>query len=183
MNTQPLFKGKLVRLAASSPEDATIMARWTDNDEYMRLADDDPVRPASAESMSGGESNSNLFDSVSFRLRTLEDDKLIGIVALFSIKWASRTAMMAIVIGEPDYWGKGYGGDGLDLLLGYAFRELNLYRVGLTVMSYNTRAIRLYEKAGFTLEGRLRGMILRDQQRFDLLQYGILAEEYFVGKR
>lgn len=179
MNPKSLFKGTLVRFAAPTPEDGEIMSRWTTNDEYLRLADDDPARPLSVEAVSSGDSNNNLFDSVGFRLRTLSDDTLIGVVALFSIKWSNRTAVMAIVIGETDYWGKGYGSDGLHLLLGYAFRELNLYRVGLTVMSYNARAIRLYEKAGFKLEGRIRGAILRDQQRFDMLQYGILADEWF----
>lgn len=178
-----LFQGKLVRLAAPTPDDPAIMSRWTNNDEYLRLADDDPARPLSASAMDSRETTDNLFDSIGFRLRTLTDDQLIGVVALFSIKWTHRTAGMAIVIGEPAYWGKGYGGDALYLLLAYAFRELNLYRVGLTVMSYNTRAIRLYEKAGFTLEGRTRGAICRDQQRFDMLSYGVLAEEWFAAQQ
>lgn len=179
MNTNSLFRGTLIRLAAPTPEDAAIMSRWTNNEEYLRLADDDPARPLSPESTSYGDSNNNLFDSLGFRLRTLEDDKLIGTLGLFLIKWTHRTAMLGIVIGEPEYWGKGYGSDAVNLILGYAFRELNLYRVGLGVMSYNTRAIRAYEKAGFTLEGRTRGAICRDNQRFDMLNYGILAEEWF----
>jgi RimJ/RimL family protein N-acetyltransferase len=180
LNTTPLFTGKLLRFAAHTPDDAAILSGWSHNDAYLRLVDDDPARPLSPDALASSDSTNNLFDSVSFRLRTLEGDRLVGLVALFGIKWTHGSALMAILIGEPDDWGKGYGTDGLGLLLAYAFRELNLYRVGLTVMSYNTRAIRLYEKAGFTLEGRIRGAICRDRQRFDMLQYGVLAEEWFA---
>ena len=47
-------------------------------------------------------------------------------------------------------------------MLGHAFERLGLHRVGLTVFSYNLRAIRAYEKAGFRIEGRLREAIQRD---------------------
>jgi RimJ/RimL family protein N-acetyltransferase len=174
-----LFKGKLVRLAASTPDDHALIASWSNNDEYLRLADGDPARPASREEVAESEKGSGAPSiSYGFRLRTLEDDRLIGMAALFGIQWANRVAMMGIVIGEPDYWGRGYGSDAMTLLLGYAFRELNLYRVGLDVLGYNTRAIRAYEKNGFVLEGTRRGAVCREGARYDVLQYGILCDEW-----
>jgi RimJ/RimL family protein N-acetyltransferase len=174
-----LFVGKLLRLAPILPDDTTTFAKWTENDAYLRMLDDDPARPLSPEAFAqfeGGFINApNIF---AFRLRTLADDKLIGFVVLGDIKWPNQTALLGIGIGDPAYWGKGYGSDALRLILAYAFRELNLYRVGLNVIGYNTRAIRAYEKAGFVLEGRLRGVIHRDGQRYDGLCYGILRDEW-----
>ncbi|MGQ0601025.1 MAG: GNAT family N-acetyltransferase, partial [Anaerolineales bacterium] len=60
----------------------------------------------------------------------------------------------------------------------YGFTELNLHRVSLGVFSYNGRAVRSYEKAGFRIEGRSRQAVSRDGQRFDDVWMGILREEW-----
>ncbi|HIC94568.1 MAG TPA: N-acetyltransferase, partial [Anaerolineae bacterium] len=63
-------------------------------------------------------------------------------------------------------------------LLGFAFREMNLHRVYLSVHDYNERAIRCYEKCGFRHEGRLREALFRDGRYHDELMMGILREEF-----
>ena len=56
------------------------------------------------------------------------------------------------------------------LALRFAFHELNLHRLQLTVFGYNEAAIRLYERLGFTREGHVpRIHLLRDGQRYDML--------------
>jgi len=145
----------------------------------MRLLDDDPIAPQSPASFGhlGARSDAN---SAYFHLRTLDGDQFIGFVALFNIKWRNQTAEMAIGIGDPALRGQGYGREALDLLLGYAFHELGLYRVGLTVMDYNTDAIRAYERVGFVREGAQRGAGWRAGKRYDLLCYGILRDEWLT---
>ena len=64
--------------------------------------------------------------------------------------------------------------------LRYAFLELGLERVSLGLHEYNPRALRSYEKAGFTLEGRTRKDILREGRRTDTLWMGILREEWLL---
>lgn len=172
-----LLTGRLVRLAAPGEDEKAAFARWSADPDYMRCLDADPVRPMAAEHFSLPRKE-DAPRSVEFRIRTLVEDTLIGFVALFSIKWSSGSATLAIGIGEPDYRGKGYGVDALELALGYAFRELNLHRVGLSVISYNTRAIRAYEKVGFVQEGVRREAICRDGRRFDDILMGILRREW-----
>lgn len=174
---QPLFKGSLVRLAAPLPEDRANLVAWTQNDEYMRLLDDDPVRPLAEKDMTWLDSPASN-DSFYFHIRTLAADKHVGFVVLHSVKWASQTAELAIGIGDSAYWGKGYGKDALRLILNYAFSELNLYRVGLVVMDYDTRAIHAYENVGFVREGVKRSMVQREGKRYDLVCYGILRDEW-----
>jgi RimJ/RimL family protein N-acetyltransferase len=67
-------------------------------------------------------------------------------------------------------------------MLSHAFERLALHRVGLTVFSYNIRAIRAYEKAGFRVEGRLRDAIMRDGRYFDEVQMGVLATEWLEAR-
>jgi RimJ/RimL family protein N-acetyltransferase len=64
------------------------------------------------------------------------------------------------------------------LILRYAFAELGLARVSLEAFAANRRAIRSYEKAGFTLEGVQRDWARRDGRRADVVTMGILREEY-----
>jgi RimJ/RimL family protein N-acetyltransferase len=53
-----------------------------------------------------------------------------------------------------------------------------MHRLNLTVFSYNTRAIRLYERLGFVKEGVQREFLQRDGQRHDMIFYGLLASEW-----
>jgi RimJ/RimL family protein N-acetyltransferase len=172
----PLFRGKLVRLAAPLPEDGEHFANWSQDDEYLRLLDDDPIRPL-APAHFAHFANPGSSDHY-FHLRTLADDTLIGFVVLFNIKWSNQSAELAIGIGVPEYRNKGYGSDGLRLILNYAFNELNLYRVELTVIEYNTGAIRAYERVGFVREGVRRQAIQRKGARFDLICYSVLRDEW-----
>ncbi|MCS4515774.1 GNAT family N-acetyltransferase [Clostridium botulinum] len=64
--------------------------------------------------------------------------------------------------GEEEARGKGYGTQVTELVLNFAFKELNLHRIHLTVLEYNHRAIKLYEKVGFRREGTYREFIHRD---------------------
>jgi RimJ/RimL family protein N-acetyltransferase len=174
-----LFTGQLVRLAAPQSDDAQILARFTENDQYLRIADDDPARPHSPESYAAWETPFMTSpDNYFFRIRTLADDALIGTVGVGGIKWSYQAASMGIAIGDPAYWGKGYGSDAVRLMLRYAFHELNLYRVGISTIAYNTRAARSFEKCGFRPEGASREIIHRDGKRFDLLMFGLLRHEW-----
>lgn len=181
MQLPPLFTGKLIRLAVPTPDDFPILQKWTENDVYQRLADGDPARPQSIEQI---ESFAKAFfeskDNYFFRIRTLEDDRLIGGMGLFDFRWKDQTAEFGIVIGEPDYWGKGYGSDAIQVMLRYAFHELNLHRICLQVMDYNTRACRAYEKCGFVKEGVQREAIKRNGKRWNLIDYAILYDEWLA---
>jgi RimJ/RimL family protein N-acetyltransferase len=68
----------------------------------------------------------------------------------------------------------------MNLIVQYGFLELNLRRISLGLHEYNPRALRSYEKAGFKLEGRLRGEVLREGRRYDALYMGILREEWLA---
>jgi RimJ/RimL family protein N-acetyltransferase len=174
-----LFRGELIRLVAPAEEDAPVLARWSEDADYLRALDSDYARPVSAHEfatrLAPDQSDPN---KVEFHLRTLQEDRLIGFVALHSIEWNNGAAMLAIGIGESAYRGKGYGSDALRLILRYAFNELNLHRVGLDVISNNTRAIRAYEGAGFQHEGTMRDAVLRDGSRHDRVLMSILRHEW-----
>lgn len=174
-----LFKGKQVKLTAARNSDADEMASWQENSEYLRNVDTDIAIPQSVENLKDSDSSEGQGSgTIEFRLRTIEEDRLVGFVALHGIEWNNQACLLAIGIGNPDDRGKGYGTDALNLILRYAFYELNLNRVGLDVISYNLSAIKAYEKVGFKMEGQMRSAVLRDGKQFDRLIMGILRDEW-----
>ncbi len=62
---------------------------------------------------------------------------------------------LGIMIGNRDYWDKGYGEDTVSALLDYIFSSTDLKRVYLKTLEKNHRAQRCFEKCGFAWCGRL----------------------------
>jgi RimJ/RimL family protein N-acetyltransferase len=78
----------------------------------------------------------------------------------------------------PEYGGRGYGTDAMNALVDYGFGELGLHRIALHVSPGNARAIRSYEKSGFSHEGRLRSFRRRRGEIVDDLVMSILRHEW-----
>ena len=83
----------------------------------------------------------------------------MGESVLNEIDWDLRKANFRIAIFHPEECGKGIGSWAIENTLEFAFQEINLHRVELDVFSFNPRAIRAYEKAGFQREGVLRDAV------------------------
>jgi RimJ/RimL family protein N-acetyltransferase len=174
-----LLRGSKVRLTALSSDDARTIARWHEDAGYLRLQETNTAVPRSeAEIAVELEKLREASDTMVFAIRMVEDGALIGTVGFYEIEWANRVAWLGIGIGDRTHWGKGYGSEALELTLRYAFDELNLHRLTLTVIAYNQRAIALYERWGFKREGALREFGERDGERYDLYVYGLLRSEW-----
>ncbi len=178
-----LLKGNLVRLSAVDHEElGRDYSKWNRDSELRRLLDSSASRLHSSKAAIAFFEKDIEKPSEAqhyFCIRAIEDDRLLGDINLDVINnWASRDAFVGIGINNREDWGKGYGTEAMKLMLQFAFTEVNLYRVTLTVFEYNPRAIRSYEKAGFRVEGRLRGALLKDGKRWDVLYMGILHEDW-----
>jgi len=102
----------------------------------------------------------------------------IGVISLMDINWRDRDAEAGVVIGDPQYWGQGYGTDAMLTLLQVGFRWYNLHRIYLRVVTDNARAVRSYEKVGFQHEGTLREAAFVNGVYRDLLLMSVLDREY-----
>ncbi|WP_458122232.1 GNAT family N-acetyltransferase [Paenibacillus sp. Z6-24] len=105
-------------------------------------------------------------------------EQVIGEISLMDIDRTNRNAHVRVAIFESSNCGQGYGTEAMELLLDYAFGNINLHRVELSVFSFNERAIRSYEKLGFRREGVQREVLYYDYQYHDAISMSILEHEF-----
>lgn len=101
----------------------------------------------------------------------------VGEVVLNDWDDANESCNFRILIG-PDGRDRGLGSEATRLMIDYAFEHLPLHRIELEVYAFNPRAQRVYEKAGFVVEGRRRDALLIDGARIDSIMMSVLKPEW-----
>lgn len=96
-------------------------------------------------------------------------DRCIGHAGLYRIDGRTRSCEFGILIGDKSFWGRGVGREVTEAAVEYAFGSLNLRRVSLQVLAVNTRARKVYERAGFQVEGVLQEAEYRDGSYLDVV--------------
>lgn len=174
-----LLVGENVRLSSFKDEYLPTFETWYNDTGFLRLYDVVSAFPKSEGQLREMiEETRKSSDSYIFAIKTITEDKFIGVTGFENILWNNGTAVIYIGIGDNNFRGKGVGKEALALTIDFGFRELNLHRIQLNVLSYNKPAIVLYEKLGFKKEGTYREFINRDGRRYDMYLYGILRNEW-----
>lgn len=106
------------------------------------------------------------------------DGRFKGTVSYYWECRSTRWLECGIVIYDPQFWNGGYGTEAVKLWVGWLFENIDVERIGMTTWSGNGRMMKCAEKAGFTLEGRLRKVRYYDGVYYDSIRYGILREEW-----
>ena len=172
------IEGNLVALRRPRPDDLAGVVRWYRDPEIARLTRYQTRPMSQAEIERFFQVRLLAQDALAYTIVELPRWRQVGFTTFSSLDPDNGSVFFHITIGERDAWGRGLGTESTSLMLSHAFEQLALHRVGLTVFSYNLRAIRAYEKAGFRVEGRLRDAIVRDGRYFDEVQMGVLAHEW-----
>jgi RimJ/RimL family protein N-acetyltransferase len=82
---------------------------------------------------------------------TKDGNEHIGNIKLEPIDFMNNQAILGVLIGEKDYWNKGYATEALKALIKYSFNHLNLNEIKLGVYKKNLGAVKAYKKAGFKI--------------------------------
>ena len=170
--------GEKCYLSPCRLEDAERWVEWFNDLEVTLPLGDEAYTPSSLEGEQEAIREIQREKSHVFSIVDSETDQLVGRGLLFSVDPVNRSAMLGIVIGEKTRWDQGYGQEAVKLLLDYGFNLLNLNSVMLGTFSFNERAVRCYEKAGFRVIGRRREGRIVAGQKHDMILMDILAEEF-----
>jgi RimJ/RimL family protein N-acetyltransferase len=101
----------------------------------------------------------------------------VGGASLFGFDMFAGHAEAGISL-IPEARGRGIGTQAMRLLIEFGFVRRNLRRIHLQAIASNAGALRSYEKAGFTVEGRLREHAWVRGRYEDIVLMAILRSEY-----
>jgi RimJ/RimL family protein N-acetyltransferase len=106
-----------------------------------------------------------------------KEGQAVGIIGLDKIDRRNQEAEGGPGLLDSNERGKGYMEEAIELLLDYAFGELNLHRVYGTCYPFN-RTIELLKWYGFQQEGVLRQAVFTQGKFYDKVILGLLREEW-----
>jgi RimJ/RimL family protein N-acetyltransferase len=170
-----ILKGKKVILRPLRNSDGPYFVQWLKDPDVNKFT---TRRPISIRGWGKKMIKQNEFIK-NFAIDT-KDKNLIGSISLYNINKHDKNATISILIGDKNYWGKGYGTDAMITLVDYAFSKLKLHKMNLEegVYEYNKRAISLYRKLGFKNEGVIRENVLYKGKFYNTVNMGILRSEW-----
>lgn len=173
------WQGERVRLRAMEPSDWEAYDAWNRDDDQARRVSVVPF-PQSQESVrrfaERTATESAQGDNFRWVIANL-DGEVVGDLTTYGCYPRHGTFGYGVSIAAA-HRGKGYATEAISIVLRYYFEELRYQKVSAVVYSFNEPSIRLHERLGFQREGRQRRMIFTQGQYFDLLLFGLTAEEF-----
>ncbi|AUG78404.1 Acetyltransferase [Kitasatospora sp. MMS16-BH015] len=180
---KPTLLGERVRLRPFVPADVAALAPAFQDRELLRLTGsthgpDDPLPlqdPGQAEEFRVWRNAQP--DRLDLAVVELATDRCVGEVVLNQWNEGNRSCNFRCLL-TAEGRDRGLGTEAIRLLLDHAFTRVGLHRVSLTVLEFNPRARRVYEKVGFVAEGVLRDDLWYDGAWYDSTVMSVLAHEW-----
>ena len=151
-----MISGKKVKLRGKKLSDTTADYGWQTDPELAQL-DAAPILATSFTrylSEHVRELSYPSFTRQRFAIET-ESGEHIGNCTYYAIDETKGDAELGIMIGNRDYWDKGYGAEAVTILVDHIFRNTKLKRIYLKTLNSNARAQKCFKKSGFTPYGRM----------------------------
>jgi len=162
-----VIKGKKVVLREKRLEDAWNDYRWKKDADLAHLDATFPLDVPFSVYLASYSDELRYPDSRSYRyaIETLEGEH-IGNCSCYNVDYRAGEAELGILIGDHEYWAKGYGSDAVTALVDYIFRKDHLKRMYLHTLEDNIRAQKCFQKCGFVVRGR----VIRGIYKFVLME-------------
>jgi RimJ/RimL family protein N-acetyltransferase len=170
--------GERVQLRRHDPKNYGLYAEWYGDPEVWHLTSwaRAPLGRSAVKRLFEERELSTTDDS--FAIHPTGEKTPVGVISLMNLSEANESAELSVIVGRPDDRSHGYGAEAIGLIVRYAFEDLGLNRVGLSVFDFNDTAISTYERLGFAHEGRLRRAVKREDGFRDALLMCVLRDEW-----
>jgi RimJ/RimL family protein N-acetyltransferase len=143
-------RGDKVVIREKRVEDAPDDYAWRTDEELARLDATRPIRMSFEDFLKFSKEELIYANRTSKRLAIDNlDGRHIGNCMFYDIDYRRARAELGIMIGDREYWDKGYGTDAVDSLLTHIFITTSLQVVYLHTLDWNHRARRSFAKSGF----------------------------------
>jgi RimJ/RimL family protein N-acetyltransferase len=178
-----LYLGETIELSAINAEkDAATFSKWAENPVFNRRINFGLFRPIPEhemkkkleEQLKKAEEKRNAY---LFAVRKREGGDLVGFARISWMLPSHQVGAVYVDFGAADDM-LAFGDETLQLMLRYAFMEVNLHRVGVVIPAHETEMIALYERKGFLREVQRREAVYHAGKYWDELEYSLLKPEY-----
>lgn len=146
-----MINGSKIKLREKRLADARDDYAWEVDPELAQLDAVPPTTTTFSEFLSdlANQLRNSLPISRRFAVETLEG-KHIGNCSYYNISETKGEAELGIMIGNRDYWNRGYGTDTITTMVNHIFDQTGLNRIYLKTLESNIRAQKCFQKCGFT---------------------------------
>jgi RimJ/RimL family protein N-acetyltransferase len=100
--------------------------------------------------------------------------KHIGNLVISGLTSAHKRAEIAYIIGDTNFWGKGYGSIAVAEIIKKAKTNYKLYKLYAGLAEGNKGSEIILRKNGFLLEGRRKNHLFYSQKWCDQLDFGLI---------
>lgn len=177
-NIPAFLLGERVALRALTPADVDgPYLEWFNDHEVCRLNSHHVFPYTRPEALDWVQALAGRRDALVLAIAMREDGRHVGNLSLQGIDPVSRSAELAIVLGDRSVWGHGIGLEAARLLVDHGFAALNLNRIACGTLAANVAMRRLAERLGMREEGVRRQAAWTDGAYHDIVEYGLLAAD------
>jgi diamine N-acetyltransferase len=175
-----MLKGTAVKLRAVEPRDLELMYAWENDTDIWKVSG--TVSPFSKYTLQEyiKTCEKDIYANRQLRLVIELTDHTaltVGLIDLFEFNPRHRKAGVGILIGDKSQRKKNYAGEALNLLVNYAFDELNLHQLFCHVPESNIASLRMFTSAGFKEAGILKDWIFSKSAWENVLMLQLINEE------
>ena len=173
----------MIRLEYFDRPDFNQLIEWVNTEELLiNWAGSLFSFPLTQESMEWYlEKTNNPKSSKAFLYKAVDVDsgEVVGHISLGNISRKNKSGRISrVLIGNTAHKGRGYCKDMVKEVIKSGFEELKLHRISLGVYHLNSPAIKCYQSAGFSVDGRMRDVLLYKDQWWSLVEMSILEDEW-----
>lgn len=117
-------------------------------------------------------------DILFWAITTKNKSKHIGNIKIDPVEIKHGICEYGIMMGDKNEWGKGYAKEASLLVIDYCFKKINLRKMNLGVVESNTKAVNLYKKLNFNIEGKLINHISLNGKFVNVLRMSLFNNNY-----
>lgn len=145
------LKGKNIYLRALEPEDLEFVYGIENNEEIWEVSNTQTPYSRFLIKQYLENAQQDIYEAKQLRLAIClnSDEKAIGLIDLFDFDPKNKRAGIGIVIEKPSERDKGLGSEALQLLINFAFQQLNLHQLYANIGAKNEISLKLFSKFGF----------------------------------
>lgn len=156
--------------------------RWFEDEELMRYYSNSKnkiTKESLIDSIELGKKTGNVFTYGVFDFIT---SMLIGTIKVGPINHVHKISDLVVLIGDREFLGKGLAVEAIKLGNELAFREFSIRKLFGGMYESNIPSIKAYTRAGWIIEGRLKGHYYVQGKHEDRILVGCYNPKFFSNE-